>query len=105
MSACGTRTPTFRWSSVPILLIHRNGQKLGRRSLNRRRLTGSILLVNLYDYVESLEDNGERPQYGATFRVVPYEMWSVHNNLAISNMDWEEFADNAAGDGVFRGFE
>jgi hypothetical protein len=64
-----------------------------------------ILVVNLYDYVEGLEEQGKGPQYGATFRVVPSEMWSVQNNLTISNMDWEDFADNVDGDGVFRGFE
>ncbi|MBO3741836.1 DUF6924 domain-containing protein, partial [Actinoplanes flavus] len=64
-----------------------------------------ILVVNLYDYVEGLEDQGKGPQRGATFRVVPSEMWSVQNNLTISNMDWEEFAENVDGDGIFRGFE
>lgn len=64
-----------------------------------------ILVVNLYDYVEGLADQGKGPQYGATFRVVPSEMWSVQNNLTIANMDWEEFAENVAGDGIFRGFE
>lgn len=64
-----------------------------------------ILVVNLYDYVEDLEDQGKGPQYGATFRVVPSEIWSIQNNLTISNMDWKEFADNVDGDGIFRGFE
>ncbi|MEU8419414.1 hypothetical protein AB0C15_00875 [Micromonospora sp. NPDC048835] len=63
-----------------------------------------ILVVNLYDYVEDLEDQGKGSQYGATFRVLPSETWSVQNNLTISNMDWEEFADNANGEGIFRGF-
>jgi succinylarginine dihydrolase len=63
-----------------------------------------ILVINLFDYVEGL-DNGEGPQYGATFRVVPSEMWSVQNNLTISNMDWAEFAENVDSDGIFRGFE
>ncbi|MEU8660303.1 DUF6924 domain-containing protein [Actinoplanes philippinensis] len=64
-----------------------------------------ILVVNLYDYVEGLEDQGRGPQYGATFRVVPSEMWSVQNNLTIANMDWEDFAGNVDADGIFRGFE
>jgi hypothetical protein len=63
-----------------------------------------ILAINLYDYVDGMEDQGKGPQYGATFRVVPSEMWSVQNNLTISNMDWEEFADNVDTDGIFRGF-
>jgi hypothetical protein len=64
-----------------------------------------ILVVNLYDYVEDLEDQGKGPRYGATFRVVPAEMWSVQNNLSLANMDWEEFADSVDDDGIFRGFD
>lgn len=40
-----------------------------------------------------------------TFRVVPSQMWSVDANLGISNMDFEEFADNVDEYGIFRGFE
>jgi hypothetical protein len=64
-----------------------------------------ILVVNLYDWVDGLEDQGKGPRYGATFRVVPSEMWSVQNNLSISNMDWDEFANNVDDEGIFRGFE
>ncbi|GAA5180051.1 hypothetical protein GCM10023322_11460 [Rugosimonospora acidiphila] len=64
-----------------------------------------ILVVNLYDWVEGLEDQGRGPQYGATFRVVPSAMWSVQNNLFLANMDWEEFAGSVDDDGIFRGFE
>ena len=38
------------------------------------------------------------------FRVVPAELWSVENNLNLSNMDWEEFASAVGPDDVFRGF-
>lgn len=41
---------------------------------------------------------------GRTFRVIPSQMWCVENNLAIANMDFEEFANNTDDDGVFRGF-
>jgi hypothetical protein len=41
---------------------------------------------------------------GRTFRVIPAEMWSVENNLSLSNMDFSEFADSAGADGIFRGF-
>jgi hypothetical protein len=41
---------------------------------------------------------------GRTFRVVPHEMQSVQNNLAIANMDFFEFAESVDPDGVFRGF-
>lgn len=37
------------------------------------------------------------------FRVTVANLWSVENNLSLSNMDWEDFAGNAP-DGVFRGF-
>jgi hypothetical protein len=51
-----------------------------------------ILVVDLFE------------QPGRTFRVIPSEMWSVENNLSISNMDFAEFADSAGEDGIFRGF-
>lgn len=51
-----------------------------------------VLVVDLY----------ENP--GRTFRVIPSEMGDVENNLSIANMDFEEFADAADADGVFRGF-
>jgi hypothetical protein len=41
---------------------------------------------------------------GRTFRVIPAEMWSVENNLAIANMDFDEFAERVDKDGIFRGF-
>jgi hypothetical protein len=63
-----------------------------------------ILVVNTGDDREILEDEDEEPQYGATFRVVPAEMWNVENNLSLANMNWEEFADSVDDDGVFRGF-
>lgn len=51
-----------------------------------------ILVVDLYD------------EPGRTFRVIPSQMSSVENNLSIANMDFEEFAEAADGDGIFRGF-
>ena len=43
-------------------------------------------------------------QPGRTFRVIPSQMWSIENNLSISNMDFFEFADAVDDDGIFRGF-
>jgi hypothetical protein len=65
-----------------------------------------VLVVNLYDYVAGVsgDEQGSGPSYGDTFRVVPSAMWSVQNNLSISNMDWAEFAAAVDADGVFRGF-
>lgn len=38
------------------------------------------------------------------FRCVARELWGVDNNLNLANMDWEDFAENADADRVFRGF-
>lgn len=46
-----------------------------------------------------LDDDARRP-----FRCIARELWGVENNLNISNMDWEEFAESTDDDGVFRGF-
>ena len=51
-----------------------------------------VLCVDLFD------------ERGRTFRVVPSALWGVENNLAIANMEFAEFADNADEDGVFCGF-
>jgi hypothetical protein len=51
-----------------------------------------ILVLDLWDHP------------GRSFRVIPREMWGVENNLTIANMDFEEFAQGADQDGVFRGF-
>ena len=51
-----------------------------------------ILVVDLLD------------EPGRTFRVIPSSMWSVENNLSLSNMDFIEFAQSVDADGVFRGF-
>ncbi|PKN88487.1 MAG: hypothetical protein CVU46_00970 [Chloroflexi bacterium HGW-Chloroflexi-8] len=42
---------------------------------------------------------------GKTFRVIPSEVWAVENNLSLANMDYNEFADAADPDGIFRGFK
>jgi hypothetical protein len=51
-----------------------------------------VLVVDLYD------------DPGRTFRVIPREIWGIENNLSIANMDYNEFAEHADPDGVFRGF-
>jgi hypothetical protein len=52
-----------------------------------------ILVVDLYG----------KPQ--KTFRVIPARLATVENNLAIANMDFDEFANAVDKDGVFRGFQ
>jgi hypothetical protein len=54
--------------------------------------------------LEEVAQNRQFDEPGRTFRVIPREIWSVENNLSISNMDYHEFADNIDSDGVFRGF-
>lgn len=39
-----------------------------------------------------------------SLRVIPSELWSIENNISLGNMDFEEFADSAGPDGIFRGF-
>ncbi|WP_396159944.1 DUF6924 domain-containing protein [Flavobacterium sp.] len=41
---------------------------------------------------------------GASFRVIPTEIWGHENNLRLSNMDFTEFASAAGPADVFRGF-
>jgi hypothetical protein len=41
---------------------------------------------------------------GRTFRVIPSEIWSVENNLSLSNMDYSDFLGAINDDGIFRGF-
>jgi hypothetical protein len=42
--------------------------------------------------------------HGRQLRVVAPMLWSIENNLSAVNMDFEEFADSADEDGVFRDF-
>jgi hypothetical protein len=41
---------------------------------------------------------------GRSFRAVPTQIQSIENNLSIANMDFEEFAEAADENGIFRGF-
>ncbi len=52
-----------------------------------------VLVVDLYD----------RPL--REFRAVPAEVGAIQINLSLANMDFEDFADVADPDGIFRGFE
>ena len=49
--------------------------------------------------VIDLDEESRKP-----FRCIARELWGVENNLNISNMDWEQFAECTDDDGVFRGF-
>ncbi|WP_372458279.1 DUF6924 domain-containing protein [Streptomyces niphimycinicus] len=41
---------------------------------------------------------------GRSIRVIATELWGIENNLSISNMYFEEFAESVDEDGVFRTF-
>jgi len=41
---------------------------------------------------------------GQEFRAIPSQIQSIENNLSVANMDFEEFAEAADEDGIFRGF-
>jgi Domain of unknown function (DUF6924) len=45
-----------------------------------------------------------REERGREIRVAVENLWSIENNLSISNMDFVEFARAVDEDGVFRGF-
>jgi hypothetical protein len=49
--------------------------------------------------VDILDSSGNPP-----FRCIPSELWSVDNNLNITNMVWDDFASKLDERGVFRGF-
>ena len=52
-----------------------------------------ILVIDLHD----------KP--GRTFRVIATEIGIVENNLSIANMSFDEVADAADNEGIFRGFQ
>jgi hypothetical protein len=45
-----------------------------------------------------------REEWGRQLRVIVTELWSIENNISISNMWFTEFVAGADPDGVFRGF-
>lgn len=46
-------------------------------------------------------DLAEEP--GRTFQVIARELWIVQTNVAVGNAGWDDYADHAGPDGVFRG--
>jgi hypothetical protein len=43
--------------------------------------------------------------YPRSFYTIPSQLWSVENNMRLSNMDFADFHGNVDSDGVFRGFK
>jgi hypothetical protein len=41
---------------------------------------------------------------GGAFRAIAGQLWGIENNLALANMDFDEFASAVDPDGIFRGF-
>ena len=61
------------------------------------------------DYVDLSVAEGDEAELsesypGRTFRCAALQFPSIEVNLSLANMDFAEFADNVAADGVFRGF-
>jgi hypothetical protein len=56
-----------------------------------------VLAVDLNPYSETPRDK-------RTFRLVPSQATSFACNLNIANMDFDDFAESADADGIFRGF-
>jgi hypothetical protein len=56
----------------------------------------------LLDHPLLIVDLSERS--GREFRALPSQVQAIENNLSISNMDFEEFAEAIDESGVFRGF-
>ena len=75
------------------------------RSMAEAGSSGEVTVdyVDLSPYAaEDAEDFHTFP--GRTFRCAVAEVASIEVNLSIANMDFHEFADGVAPDGVFRGF-
>lgn len=60
------------------------------------------MAVSDADHPVLIIDIGIEP--GRTFRAVPSQIFAIESNLAIANMDWEEFSECVDSEGVFRGF-
>ncbi|NUS95727.1 MAG: hypothetical protein HOQ36_25530 [Nocardia sp.] len=80
--------------------------KIGGRSVYHVFLADTVTLTEPEHPILAVdtgpEETGHEP--GRTVRIIPAEMWGIENNLSIANMDFQDFADAADPDGVFRGF-
>ena len=101
---------TFEGATGVSLSHASNGQALGYLLLPddramREAATGGELTVVYVDLSLTPADAQEFGiELGREFRCVVGEIASIEVNLSISNMDFEDFADNVDEDGVFRGF-
>jgi hypothetical protein len=60
-----------------------------------------LLVVNVAPRIPGIDDDKDY----TPFRVIASELPAVENNLNLSNLDWEDFADAVDDYGVFRGFD
>lgn len=87
-----------------------NGETFGfvliadARSMREAASDGELTVVWLDLSVEADDAEEFGWIFGREFRCLVEEVASIEANLSISNMEFEEFADSAHEDGVFRGF-
>jgi hypothetical protein len=75
------------------------------RSMTEMLSGGEITLVYVDLSISDPEDAELFSSFnGRAFRCAMREIASIEANLSIANMNFHEFADNTAADGVFRGF-
>jgi len=102
--------PTFDGATAQSLTDDAHGEPLGYALIAddrtmREAVAGGELTVVYVDLSVLPEDTEEFGWvYGRAIRCVVGEVASIEANLSIANMDFEEFADSADTDGVYRGF-
>lgn len=80
--------------------------KIGDRPTYFAFLADTVTLTDPEHPILAVDTGPEETGHerGRTVRIIPSEMWGIENNLSIANMDFQDFADAADQDGVFRGF-
>ncbi|MGV9925174.1 DUF6924 domain-containing protein [Nocardia rhamnosiphila] len=80
--------------------------KIGDRPTYHVFLADTVTLTDPEHPILAVDTGPEETGHdrGRTVRIIPSEMWGIENNLSIANMDFQDFADAADPDGVFRGF-
>ncbi|WP_121714441.1 hypothetical protein [Streptomyces sp. E5N91] len=73
-----------------------------KRAMNEAGMP--LLAVHVREEDDEDEDDDARPERIEELRVIARDLWAVEANIAMANMDWEEFVEAADEDGVFRGF-
>lgn len=81
-------------------------EKIGDRPTYYVFLADTVTLTDPEHPILAVDTGPEETGHvrGRTVRILPSQMWGIENNLSIANMDFQDFADAADPDGVFRGF-